>query len=69
MATVPNSQAQISNILNFRRTRKVMDAAPLTHKFANRDQVVIQGQECFTKCASPQAIPPVVRKEYYNVMG
>ena len=42
------------------RRYKVMDGLPLTHKFANGDQTVIQGQEHFTKRGSMQVIPPVV---------
>ena len=40
--------------------KPLMDGSPLTRRFANGCQMVIQGQECFTKHGSPQMIPPVV---------
>ena len=43
-----------------RRIRKAMDGLPLTRKFANGCQEVIQGQGHFTKCDLPWGISPVV---------
>ena len=36
-----------------------LDRGPLTHKFANRCQAVIQGEVHFTKHGSLWVIPPV----------
>ena len=58
---IPRSEAEI---LNFRGTRKDWDSGPLTCKFANGCQVVIQGQGCFTKHGLPWVILAVESKGY-----
>ena len=60
MPIVPNSEAEILNILKLPSTRKVMDGGQLTGNFANGRQAVIQGQGHLTKCGIPWGIPPVV---------
>ena len=37
-----------------------MESLPLTHKFANRRQAVIQGQGHFTKLGLPWVMSPIV---------
>ena len=54
MPIVPNSEAEILNILKLCRIHKVMDGSPLTHKFANGRHAVIQGQDRLTELGLPR---------------
>ena len=60
MFTVPNSEAEIINILNFYRMRKVMDVLPLCHKVVYKPRTVAEGEGHFSKHSLSRGIPPVV---------